>query len=100
MRCAPDAREVIRNKPVTRRRYRTGLEVIDMKRNAAAWLSIVVAFVSTGSVGAHHSLANYDTTQAIRVKGTIVEFHRINPHSFVYLEEKRTDGPMRRWAVE
>jgi len=70
-----------------------------MKRHVA-WLSILAAFVSTGAVRAHHSLANYDTTQAVRVKGTIVEFHRINPHSVIFLAEQRTDGPMRRWAVE
>jgi hypothetical protein len=73
-----------------------------MTRNAvlATAISVTVAFVSAESVLAHHSLANYDTTQAVRVKGTIVEFHRINPHSFIYLQETRTDGPGRRWAVE
>ena len=69
-------------------------------RRHVAWLAVLVAFVSTGSVRAHHSLANYDTTQAVRLKGTIVEFHRINPHSFIFLEQKSTDGPIRRWAVE
>src|ERR1700704_2991965 len=71
----------------------------DMRRDVA-WLAILVAFRSTGSVRAHHSLASFDTTQAVRVKGTIVAFHRINPHSFIILEEKSTDGPIRRWAVE
>jgi hypothetical protein len=70
-----------------------------MKRNVAC-LAILVAFVLTGSARAHHSLASYDTTQAVRIKGTVVEFHRINPHSFVFLEQQPTDGPMRRWAVE
>src|SRR3954466_4107608 len=65
-----------------------------------AWLAILMAFVSTGSAQAHHSLASYDTTQAVRVKGTVVAFHRINPHSFVFLEQQPTDGAMRRWAIE
>jgi hypothetical protein len=69
-------------------------------RRHVAWFAILVAFVSTGSARAHHSLANYDTTQAVRIKGTVVEFHRINPHSIVFLEQKLTDGPIRRWAVE
>jgi DNA/RNA endonuclease YhcR with UshA esterase domain len=70
-----------------------------MSRNVA-WLAILVAFVSTGSVRAHHSLASYDTSQAVRIKGTIVAFQPINPHSFIFLEQKSTDGPIRRWAVE
>jgi hypothetical protein len=69
-------------------------------RQHVAWLAILVAFASTGSARAHHSLANYDTTQAVRIKGTVVAFHRINPHSFVFLEQHPADGPMRRWAVE
>ena len=52
------------------------------------------------SLSAHHSLANHDQT-AVRLKGTIVQIHLINPHSIIYVEEKNTDGQIiRRWAVE
>src|SRR6185436_2680756 len=80
--------------------YRMGTwRLSDMRRHLAR-VAILVAFVSTGSVRAHHSLANFDTTKAVRVKGTVVAFHRINPHSFIFVEEKTTDGSVRRWAVE
>jgi hypothetical protein len=37
-------------------------------------------------------LANFDTTQAVRVKGTIFQFQPLNPHSYIFLDEKaRTD---------
>ena len=67
---------------------------------------IVVVFaglallVPAGSLLAHHSLANFDTTMAVRVKGTIVQIHHINPHSFIFLEQKGADGEIRRWAAE
>jgi hypothetical protein len=64
------------------------------------WLVVLVALLQAGSLLAHHSLANHDTTKPVRVKGTIVQFHPINPHSFIYLEEKGADGQTRRWAVE
>jgi hypothetical protein len=71
-----------------------------MNRLMTGSLAIVVlALLSTGSLLAHHSLANYNTTQAVRVKGTIVEVHRINPHSIIYLEDT-SDGQTRRWAAE
>lgn len=60
----------------------------------------LIAIVPAGSLLAHHSLANYDTTTAVRVKGTVVQFQPINPHSFIFLDEQRTDGANRRWAVE
>jgi hypothetical protein len=52
------------------------------------WLALLFA----ASLVAHHSLGNYDTTRAVRVKGTVVEFQSINPHSFIFLAGKmRTD---------
>ena len=71
-----------------------------MKRMTTAWLAVLVTLVAAGSLLAHHALTNYDTTKAVRVKGTIVQINQINPHSFIYLEEKGADGQTRRWAVE
>jgi hypothetical protein len=71
-----------------------------MTKSMTGWLVVLVALLLSGSLLAHHSLANHDTTKPVRVKGTIVQFHPINPHSFVYLEEKGADGQTRRWAVE
>jgi hypothetical protein len=64
------------------------------------WLVVLASLMSAGSLVAHHSLTNFDTTKAVRVKGTIVQFHRINPHSFVVLDETGAGGERRRWAIE
>jgi hypothetical protein len=75
--------------------------VFDMKPLTTIWLAGLVMLMSAGSGVAHHSLANHETTKAIRVKGTIVQFHAINPHSIIYVEEKNAEGQtIRRWAVE
>ena len=75
--------------------------VIHVKPMMTVWLAVLVVLMSAGAGLAHHSLANHETTKAIRVKGTIAQFHAINPHSFIYLEEKNAEGQMiRRWAVE
>ena len=71
-----------------------------MKKTTIVWLTSLLALVSTGSLLAHHSLGNYDTTKAVHVKGTIVQFNLINPHSILFLEEKVADGYPRRWAAE
>lgn len=60
----------------------------------------LLALISAAALLAHHSLGNYDTTKAVRVKGTVVQFHPINPHSILYLEEKDADGAVHLWAVE
>jgi Family of unknown function (DUF6152) len=64
------------------------------------WLAVLLALVSAGSLLAHHSLGNYDTTKAVRVQGTVVRVHYINPHSFIYLDQTGADGKTQRWAVE
>ena len=71
-----------------------------MKTNATGWLALLAFLVPAGSLLAHHSLANFDTDVAVRVKGTIVQIHYINPHSFIFLEQKGTGGEIRRWAAE
>src|SRR5678816_149154 len=71
-----------------------------MKPTKTGWFAVLGVLIWSGTLLAHHSLANFDTTTAVRVKGTIVQFHQINPHSFIYVEEKTTDGKVRRWAVE
>ena len=63
-------------------------------------LAVVAALVVEVPLRAHHSLANHETTKAVRVRGTVVQVHAINPHSFIYVEEKGGDGQIRRWAVE
>ncbi len=71
-----------------------------MKKITTELLAAMAALISAGSLLAHHSLTNYDTTKAVRVKGTIVEFHPINPHSFIFLDERGADGQTHRWAIE
>ena len=71
-----------------------------MKTMMPGWFAVLMALVPAGSVLAHHSLASFDTTKAVRVKGTILRFHEINPHTFIYLEAQDADGSVRRWAVE
>jgi len=69
-------------------------------RLTTSTLAILVVCASTASLLAHHSLANFDTTKAVRVKGTVVQFQRINPHSYVFVDQKSEDGQTRRWAIE
>jgi hypothetical protein len=62
------------------------------------WLALLVTLVPAGSVLAHHSLANFETTTPVRVTGTVVQVHLINPHSIIFLDA--AGGSTRRWAVE
>lgn len=54
---------------------------------------------SSGSF-AHHSLASFDVSAPLWIKGTVVQFERVNPHSLIFIDEKTPDGQVRRWAVD
>jgi Family of unknown function (DUF6152) len=71
-----------------------------MKKVMTGWLAALVVLASAGSLLAHHSLANYDTSKAVHVKGAIFLFRQMNPHSLIYLDEKLQDGKTQRWAIE
>ena len=48
---------------------------------------------------AHHSLAPFDVSAPLWIKGTVVRFERVNPHSLIFVDAKLPDGQVRRWAV-
>ena len=71
-----------------------------MTRPIVGCIAVLFSLLPAGSLLAHHSLGNHDPTP-VRVQGTIVQIHLINPHSIIYVEEKGADGQtIRRWAVE
>lgn len=71
-----------------------------MKKMMASWRTVVALLASAGSLAAHHSLSQFDTTTAVRVKGSVVRFELVNPHSLIFVDQKREDGLVQRWAVD
>jgi hypothetical protein len=71
-----------------------------MKKMTAGWTAGVLVLASVGSLVAHHSLAQFDTTKAVTVKGVLVRFEQINPHTILFLDHKGADGQIQQWAVE
>ena len=49
---------------------------------------------------AHHSHGNYDAAVWSTLEGTVKEIHRINPHSWVYIEVNDVNGQPQMWALE
>ncbi len=52
-------------------------------------------------VGAHHAFAaEFDATKPLVLKGTVVKWELVNPHSWIHLDVKNADGSVTRWMVE
>ena len=70
-----------------------------MKRLMAAAATLSVLLVG-GSTSAHHSTAMYDSQNPVTITGTVKKFEWTNPHAFVYLEVKDSQGKVVEWEVE
>jgi len=52
-------------------------------------------------VAAHHAFAaEFDSTQPVKVKGTIAKMEWSNPHAWLYVDVKESDGKVVNWRFE
>jgi hypothetical protein len=58
------------------------------------------AVLIAGPSLAHHTRAHFDRSQAVEVTGKVVEYHLVNPHSWLYMDSTSADGKVRKWAFE
>lgn len=64
-------------------------------------LLFVGLFAEIGVVSAHHAFsAEFDIDQYVEFKGTVTKVEWVNPHSWIYVDVKGSDGKVVNWAVE
>jgi Family of unknown function (DUF6152) len=72
-----------------------------MKSSLFAFLAITAGFLLIpGSAGGHHGYAAFDTTAVVTFKGTVTDFHFVNPHCVVEFETKDDKGQVQNWKGE
>ena len=66
----------------------------------AAGIVAAIALVAP-TVLAHHSFsAEFDSNKPVELKGTVVRVEWINPHTWIHIDVKKTDGAVERWMIE
>jgi hypothetical protein len=69
-----------------------------MRNRIGAFLSVALLFAA--SAGAHHSVpGQFDTSKPMTLTGTISDIDWINPHIYIHLDVKETDGAVARWSL-
>jgi hypothetical protein len=72
-----------------------------MKRLLSIFLAIAAAFiVMPGSADGHHGYAAFDTTAEVTLKGTVTDFHFVNPHCVIEFDVKDDQGQAQNWKAE
>jgi hypothetical protein len=63
--------------------------------------TLVVILLASGGIIAHHSFAaEFDADRPIKLTGAVTEMRWSNPHAWIYLDVKETDGKVVNWAFE
>jgi hypothetical protein len=63
-------------------------------------LAALCVAAATASAAGHHSHSNYEIAEFKQLEGVVTEIHRLNPHSWVYVEVKEEGGEAQVWALE
>jgi Family of unknown function (DUF6152) len=71
-----------------------------MRSRLAMFSAIALTLVLAAPAWAHHSVSGqFDTTKPIVLKGTVSKVDWMNPHVYIYLDVKETDGSVTTWAL-
>ena len=63
---------------------------------------VVCALVSSpASVPAHHAFsAEFDAKMPVTLQGSVTKIEMVNPHGWIYIDVKGSDGKVINWAIE
>jgi hypothetical protein len=65
---------------------------------ALAGIGLILAAVP---VWAHHAFAaEFDVNRPLKLRGTVTKMDWINPHSWIHIDVKGTDGTVVNWMIE
>lgn len=63
-------------------------------------LVFALAMLAPAPALAHHSFAVFDHTRTLTLSGTVTRFQWTNPHGFIELDVRQSDGSIKHYSIE
>ena len=72
-----------------------------MRRSIAVTLTLAGLLLAAVPLFAHHAFtAEFDAKKPLKLRGTVAKIELINPHSWIHIDVKNSDGTTTRWMIE
>ena len=72
-----------------------------MRSTTKIGLAMGAALLAAAPVWAHHAFAaEFDGKTPVKLQGTVTKMEWINPHAWIHIDVKDTDGKVTNWMVE
>jgi hypothetical protein len=72
-----------------------------MRTKLAAGIVGAGLLLGAATAKAHHAFsAEFDANSPIKLEGTVAKVEWVNPHAWVYVDVKKSDGTMEQWKIE
>ncbi len=72
-----------------------------MKNMRLTFLAVAASFLlMPGVASGHHGWAAFESKTTVTFKGTVTDFHFVNPHSVVDFDVKDDQGQVQSWQGE
>ena len=64
-------------------------------------VAALALLLAAGPVAAHHAFAaEFDVNQPVKINGTVTKVEFTNPHAWIYVDVKESDGKVINWRFE